>query len=57
MVPPSLKAEIWRTYVPGQEIRKDPTREYLEVQHRCVEYVATREGRREKPAQRELFKR
>lgn len=45
MVPYSLQQEVWATYVPGQEIRKDPTDEYLEVQRRAVEAVERREGR------------
>ena len=46
MVPRPLQALVWRHYVPGQEIRKDPTREYLEVQKQAVEIVARLEGRR-----------
>jgi hypothetical protein len=45
MVPRPLRAEIWATYVPGQEIRKDPTEEYLDVAHRAVHAVAAKEGR------------
>jgi hypothetical protein len=45
MVPRFLQRRIWDTYVSGQEIRKDPTDEYLEVQKEAVAAVAKREGR------------
>jgi len=28
-LPPAIRNEIWRTYVPGQETRKDPSEAYL----------------------------
>jgi hypothetical protein len=39
-----MKAEIWRTYVPGQEVTKTPTLEYLVVQQLAVAEVADKEG-------------
>jgi len=45
MIPKALRAEVWAAYVPGQEVRKDPTDEYLKVQRRAVEAVEKREGR------------
>jgi hypothetical protein len=45
MVPRPLQRRVWAAYVPGQEIRKDPTDEYLEVQKEAVTEVARREGR------------
>ena len=40
-LPKHLRDKIWATYVPGQEIRKDPSPEYLavadEVQRWCLE--------------------
>jgi len=40
-LPKRLRDAIWATYVPGQEIRKDPSSEYLavadEVQQWCLE--------------------
>lgn len=30
-LPKRLRDKIWNTYVPGQEIRKDPSAAYLEV--------------------------
>jgi hypothetical protein len=44
MVPRLLQSEVWATYVPGQEVRKDPTDEYLEVTKRARRAVAEREG-------------
>lgn len=35
MVPRHLRDRIWATYVPGQEVRKDPTVEYLEAAERA----------------------
>lgn len=46
MVPQVVQREVWRHYVPGQEIRKDPTREYLAAMKNAIEAVADREGRR-----------
>jgi hypothetical protein len=44
MVPRALQAEIWAEYVPGQEIRKDPTDAYLDVAHRAIQTVAEKEA-------------
>lgn len=30
-LPKKIRDMIWETYVPGQEIRRDPTEEYLEA--------------------------
>lgn len=46
MLPKQLRDALWAEYVPGQEIRKDPTREYLNVTRRCINFVAAKEGRR-----------
>lgn len=45
MVPKDLQREVWRTYVPGQETRKDPTDAYLAAYRRAVNAVAALEGR------------
>lgn len=37
MVPAALKRRVWATYVPGQEVRKDPTAEYLAAHIAAVE--------------------
>jgi hypothetical protein len=46
MVPPSIQRAVWNAYVPGQEVRKDPTPAYLEVMRLAIETVAVKEGRR-----------
>ena len=43
MIPKAMQQELWDVYVPGQEKRKDPTREYIAVAMRLVRYVAERE--------------
>jgi hypothetical protein len=35
-LPQDIRDEIWEVYVPGQEIRKEPTDEYLEVAQRAI---------------------
>ncbi len=44
MTPPDIQKRIWKEYVPGQEIRKDPTPEYLSVMREAIKAVAVREG-------------
>ncbi len=39
LVPREAQNDIWKTYVPGQEIRKDPTTEYLKAQQRAMAFV------------------
>jgi len=46
MVPKPMRDRIWATYVSGQEIRKDPTDEYMEASMQAIEAVAAKEGRR-----------
>lgn len=45
MVSSDLQQWVWRTYVEGQEERKDPTDEYMEAQAAAVMYVAKKEGK------------
>lgn len=45
-VPKVMRDAIWASYTPGQEINKNPSREYLEAAHAAVEAVAAKEGRR-----------
>lgn len=45
MVPRDLQRRVWDTYVPGQELRKDPTDEYMEAQRAAVDAVAKKEGK------------
>ena len=45
MVPRVLQRRVWATYVSGQEIRKDPTDEYMEAARAAVRAVEEKEGR------------
>jgi hypothetical protein len=45
LVPPALQRAIWRAYVPGQEVRKDPTTEYVVVAREAIAAVAARKRR------------
>lgn len=44
MVPHAIQRAVWAHYVPGQEIRKDPTPEYLEVMRDAIDAVAAKEA-------------
>jgi hypothetical protein len=46
MLPKALRDAVWEYYVPGQERRKDPSQEYLNVTERCINFVAVKEGLR-----------
>ena len=43
MVPKLLQMAVWAWYVPGQEVRKDPTPEYLEALRAAIDVVAEKE--------------
>ena len=47
MVPHQVQRRVWAAYVPGQEVRKDPTRAYMAAHHLAIAAVAAREGRTE----------
>lgn len=50
MVPKPLKDRVWATYRPGQEVTKDPSREYVKAALAAVNAVADKEGiKRELP--------
>lgn len=40
LVPYALQKAVWDEYVPGQEIRKDPTLEYITAAHAAIDHVA-----------------
>lgn len=46
MVPKRLQNRIWETYRPGQEIRKDPSPEYMRAMVAAIQAVEVEEGRR-----------
>jgi len=39
MVPKPLRDSVWSTYVPGQEMTKTPTQEYLDAARAAIEAV------------------
>jgi hypothetical protein len=39
-LPASLRARIWRTYVPGQEITKTPSKAYIAAAREVQEWIA-----------------
>jgi len=45
-LPRRLRDAVWATYVPGQELTKDPSPEWLRSANEAVQWVAEREGRR-----------
>lgn len=57
MVPVHLQAAVWKTYKPGQEVRKDPSPAYLLVQTRCRVAIAEAEGRDTTALRAELARR
>jgi hypothetical protein len=44
-LPKELRDKLWRVYVPGQEIRKDPSAEYLEVAGEIEAWIRARPPR------------
>jgi hypothetical protein len=42
-LPKHLRDEIWRTYVPGQEITKTPTMGYLTAARHVQEWIKAHE--------------
>lgn len=46
MVPAPIRRAVWAHYRPGQEVRKDPTPEYLEITREAIAVVAAKEAAR-----------
>jgi hypothetical protein len=44
MLPKSTRDAIWDVYVPGQEVRKDPSDEYLAVVGDAIDWLAAKEA-------------
>lgn len=42
-LPKKLRDRIWASYVPGQEITKTPSREYVAAAHAVQEWIAAQE--------------
>lgn len=38
-LPAWLRQKVWAAYVPGQERRMDPSREYLDVAHEVQDWI------------------
>lgn len=45
-LPKPMREAVWGAYTPGQEIRMDPTDDYVNVVHRAIEWLAVKEGLR-----------
>lgn len=43
-LPARLRARIWRTYRPGQEVTKDPSADYLAVAKEVQDWIAENGG-------------
>lgn len=43
MVPRAIRVQVWKHYRPGQEVDKQPSREYLTVMKQAIEAVAAKE--------------
>ena len=43
-LPKELRDAVWAAYEPGQEVRMDPTGEYLNVAARAVRWLGVKEG-------------
>jgi hypothetical protein len=54
MVPRHLQDAVWATYMPGQEITKTPSREYLIAAKDAINAVAEREGKQPLPTLRDV---
>ena len=45
MLPKATRDAVWAAYVPGQERRKDPSPEYLQVVREAIRWLAAKEGK------------
>lgn len=43
-LPKATRNAVWAVYVPGQEVRKDPSEEYIRVASDAVTWLARHEG-------------
>jgi len=43
-LPKELRNKVWDAYVPGQEIRKDPTGEYMDVMAELYAWIKANGG-------------
>lgn len=52
LLPLPLRNAIWKFYRPGQEIRKDPTLEYIAALKACLQWWSENAPLPERPKQR-----
>lgn len=45
-LPRKMRDAVNAVYVTGQEVRRDPTPEYMRVTREAIEWLAAKEGRR-----------
>jgi hypothetical protein len=43
MLTAKLRAAVWAAYVPGQEIRKNPSEAYLKAAREAIDYIEMKE--------------
>lgn len=43
-LPAHLRAKIWRTYVPGQEVTKNPSQDYIDAALEVRAWILAREA-------------
>jgi hypothetical protein len=43
-LPVSLRNKVWASYLPGQELTKDPSAEYLDVAHEVQAWIWENHG-------------
>lgn len=55
MLPKEIRDSIWEFYVPGQERRKDPSKEYLAASQWAIDWLAKKEGLRVTETQMRLI--
>lgn len=51
MVPQALQVAVWANYSNGQEIRKNPTAEYIQAANNAIEAVAALESQARRQGQ------
>lgn len=51
-VPATLRAKVWRTFIPGQEITLTPSEEYLDVMREVQAWISEHLAKRGAPAPR-----
>jgi hypothetical protein len=42
-LPSHLRSKIWASYRPGQEIDKNPSKQYIKAAKECIDFIAEKE--------------